>query len=168
VGNDDAFGFGGRAGREDDLGDVVFRDRHRRRVSVAPLDLVQLDDRRVEGSPQRRNVLADQNQLRGDDPCDTRQEVGRGAVVDRHDHDAAQQTRPEGDDPLGPVLAPEDDRVALADAAIVQRRGKAARGARDLGVGKTPAAKAVVVDEKLAAREREISEKVNQRVADHE
>jgi hypothetical protein len=93
---------------------------------------------------------------------------GEARYVDRDDDHAAQQAAPEGDDPFRSVLAPEHDLVALADAERMQARGEAARGADDVGVRVAAAAEAVVVDEELAAREREISEKVNQRVADHE
>jgi hypothetical protein len=50
----------------------------------------------------------------------------------------------------------------------MQPRGEAARGARDFGVRVAAAAESVVVHEKLAACLREIREKVNERVSDHE
>jgi len=49
----------------------------------------------------------------------------------------------------------------------VQTRGQRARGARDIAVRMAAASEPVVVDEKLAARLREIGEKVNERVASH-
>src|SRR5262249_1668311 len=97
-----------------------------------------------------------------------REKLGRRAIVDRHDHDTAQQTAPEGDDPFRPVLAPEEDGVALPYAAIVERGREPARGARDVRIREAPAAKPIVVHEELAVREREIVEKVNERAADHE
>ena len=120
------------------------------------------------GARERRHVLADQDQPGRDDRGDARQEIGRGAVVDRHDDDAAQQARPERDDPLRPVLAPEDNFVAFAQAERVQARRQPARRARDLGVRIAAAAEPVVVDQELAARLREIAEKVNERIAGHE
>ena len=68
------------------------------------------------GAANRRNVLADQDQLRVDDAATRARKSGRRAVVDRHDDDADEQAAPEGDDPLGAVLAEEDDLVALDDA----------------------------------------------------
>ena len=57
------------------------------------------------------------------------EEVRRRAVVDRDDDDADEQAAPEGDDPLGPVLAEDDDLVTLDDAcrrpAGPRRRGAA-------------------------------------------
>ena len=49
--------------------------------------------------------------LRIDDAGDPRQEIRGRAVVDRHDDGADEQAAPEGDDPLGPVFAEEDDLV---------------------------------------------------------
>ena len=112
------------------------RDRHVG-GGVRPSDhveLVQLPDRRrpTLAPVERRHVLADQHELRRDDAADAREEVGRRAVVDRHDDDAAQQAAPEGDDPLRTVLAQEDDLVAFAQPGCMQARREAARGARDL------------------------------------
>jgi len=44
-------------------------------------------------------------------------------------YDAFEEAGPEGDDPLGAVLAPEDDLVALADSGVAQVFGEA-HGAR--------------------------------------
>ena len=112
--------------------------------------------------------MADEDQPRRHDGDDAREKIRRGAIVDRHDDDAAQQAGPERDDPLRPVLAPEDDLVALADAERVQLRRHRARRVRHFGVAVAAAAEPIVVDEELAARLREIGEKVNQRIAGHE
>ena len=97
VGDDDAFGLGSRAGREDDLRHVVGRQRNvrcpgRRTCGpLCPVQLVQLPDgdaRRI-AARDRRDVLTDQHELRRDDAADARQEVRRRAIVDRHDDDAA-------------------------------------------------------------------------------
>ena len=105
-------------------------------VPSGPVELVQLPDRdarRIAGR-DRRHVLADQQELRRDDAADAREKVRRRAVVDRHDDDAAEQTAPEGDDPLRTVLAPEDDLVAFPEPQLVQAGGEAACGAPDLFV----------------------------------
>jgi hypothetical protein len=130
--------------------------------------LVQLPDRRVDRRADRRHVLADRDQLRLDDAADAREKIGRGAIVDRHDDDADEQAAPERDDPFGTVLAPDDNFVAFAQAELVQPRREAARRASDFAIRVTAAPEPIVVDQEVAARVREIAEKVNQRVADHE
>src|SRR5262249_45437726 len=85
-----------------------------------------------------------------DDASDTRQEVGRRAVVDRDRDRAVQQTAPEREDPLGTVLAPEQNLVSLADAGLLQPRGEAPRGGSGLVVRVCTGAEPVVVDEKVA------------------
>ena len=129
---------------------------------------MQLPHRRVDRRGELGNVLADQDQLCRDQARDAREEIWRRAVVDRHHDNAAEQAAPEGDDPFRTVLAPEDDFVAFAHAELVKARGEArARYAR-LPVRVAAAAEPVVVDEELAARQREVAEKVNERVTDHE
>ena len=108
-----------------------------------------------------------EHQLRRDDAADAREKVGRRAVVDRHDDDAVEQAAPERDDPLGPVLAEEDDLVALAQAGGVQARGEPARRAADLVVAERAAAEPIVVHEEVAAGRGEIVEEVDERVAAH-
>ena len=56
----------------------------------------------------------------------------------------------------------------LRNPSACSRAANAARGARDLGVRMSAAAEPVVVDQELAARLREIAEKVDERVAGHE
>jgi len=96
------------------------------------------------------------------------EKIGRRAVIDGHDDDAAQQAAPERHDPFRPVLAPEDNFVAFAQTERVQPRGEPARRAGDIRIRVAAAAEAVVVHEEFAACTREIAEKVNERVADHE
>ena len=119
-------------------------------------------------STHRRNVLTDEDQFGGDDAADAGEKIGRRAIVDRHDDDAREQTAPERDDPFGTVLAPEDNLVVFSDAGRGEPRGESTRGARHFFVCVTAASKAIVVDEKLAARKSQIAEKIKQRVADHE
>ena len=75
VRDDDALGFSRRARREDDLCNVVTCDRHRGRIAVAPVELVQLPDRLIRVA-ERRDVLSDENESRCDDGRDARQEIG--------------------------------------------------------------------------------------------
>ena len=79
----------------------------------------------------------------------------------------AMQAAPVAGDPLGPVLAPEHDFVALAQAGGGQPRREPARGAADLLVGVHPPPVAVVVDEEIAADGDEVAKEVDQRVAAH-
>ena len=81
---------------------------------------------------RRRTASPTSDRARVDDRGDAAQEVGRGAVVDRHEDDAAQQAAPERDDPFGPVLAPDDDVLPAGDARGVQPRGEGARAAGDV------------------------------------
>ncbi len=126
VGDDDALGLGGRARREDDLGDVVapdgnLRGRARGRDERRPVELVQLPRsarRRCRGTGGTSCPTS--TSLRLHDPRDAGEKVGRRAVVDRHDDDAVQQAAPERDDPLGAVLGEEDDLVAFAQAGGMQ------------------------------------------------
>jgi len=74
------------------------------------------------------DIVTDQDQPGRNDPPDPQEEIGGGAVVDRHDDDASQQAAPEGDDPFGPVLAEEDDRVAFSKSGAGQPGRKAACG----------------------------------------
>ena len=109
---------------KNDLGDILARDRDGGRRSVAPFHLVQLPDRRVDRGADRRHVLADGDQFRLDDVADAREEIRRGAIVDRDDDGADQQAAPERDHPFRPVLAPHDHFVALGDAELVQTRAR--------------------------------------------
>src|SRR5206468_6885113 len=147
---------------------ITDRHQHYRGGAYPPFELVELPDRRVDRRGQRRQVLADENQPGGDDTAHAREKIGRRAVIDRDDDNAAEQTAPERDDPLRPVLAPDDNFVALPESVLMQARGEPSRRARDLGIRIPAAAETVVVNEELAARVREIAEKINERVADHE
>ena len=106
-------------------------------------------------------------EFRRDDAADAREKIRRGAVVDWHDDDTAQQTPPQGDDPLRTVLAPEDNPVAFSQAECMQAGRDAACGARDLRVGVGATSESVVVDEEEAARACEIVKKVDERVTGH-
>ena len=116
---------------------------------------------------KRRDILADQDQPRRNDAADASEEIGRRAIIDRHDDHAGQQTAPERHDPLGPVLAPDDGVVALAQSHLVHARGECPRGATHLCVRVSARAEPIVVNKKFAARLREVPEKVNQRIAGH-
>ena len=78
------------------------------------------------------------------------------------------QAAPVAGDPLGPVLAPEHDFVALAQPGCGEPRREPAGGAADLVVGVYAPPVAVVEDEEIAADGDEVAEEVDQRVASHQ
>ena len=80
---------------------------------------------------------------------------------------ALEQAPPEGDDPLGAILGPEDDRVAFADAGRVEPGAEGPGGSRHVRIGVAPAAEAVVVREEFAGRLPQIVKEVDQRLASH-
>ena len=172
MGDNHPLGFRRGSRSEDDFRHVVAGDVDRRRLAVVPVELVELPHCRVAGRAgvpaQRRDVLADQHQPGAHDPRDPRQEIQRGAVVHRHDDDAAQEAAPERDDPLGAVFAPEHDGIAFAESELFQAFGKTARRPSDVAVRVRAAAETVVKNQKVPARARQIGEKVNERGARHD
>ena len=188
MGDDDALRIGRRAGGEDDLrrivGAVSFlasrlrADRwlapSRRGASsfVAGQQLrSQVGQRphRALRICQRRGVddVAGQDGAGADDLGDPEEKRRRGAIVDRDEDDALEEAPPERDDPLGPVLAPDRDRLSLDDAGGAQTRGKRARRVAASRIGQRPRAIAVVVDEKFAVEGCEIVEEVDERAPRH-
>ena len=181
VGEDDALGLGGRAGREDDLGGGGGLDGRGSRgedrlgfsgsLLLGPEQLGQVPDRtRVS---QRRCIdrLANQDRLRVDDAGDLQQEIGRRPVIDRNEHDPFEQRAPERGDPFRAVLAPDGDRLAGSDALVTQPPGKAARRRGKIPVSPRPRAVAVVVGEKLRVLRGgvggDIGEEIEQRTSRH-
>ena len=75
-----------------------------------------------------------------------------------------EQASPQCDDPLRPVLAPEDNFVAFAEARTLQARGKSARGSRSFCVRIGSRSISVVVHEKYA-RPAETSLKKSSKVS---
>ena len=63
-----------------------------------------------------------------DDRRDAQEKVGRRAVVDRDERRRLRAGSPRAPDPLGTVLAPDDDVLALGDAGGAQPAGERARG----------------------------------------
>ena len=69
----------------------------------------------------------------------------------------AMTAAPIRNNPLGPVLAPQDDLVAFPDAALGKPARESARRACHLGVGVPPHPITVVIDEEVAAMAFEIA-----------
>ena len=122
VGDDDALGLGGGAGREDDLGGGVgpmSAAVGRREPSPVRRSEPPGADRRAATRRRALPSASDVDRVADEDGAcastiahDLQQEIGRRAVVDRHQHDAFEQAAPERGNPLGAVLAPDDDRPA--------------------------------------------------------
>jgi hypothetical protein len=142
-------------------------DRNRRRRSVSPFQLVESPYEDVECPGRRRHIVANQDEPRRHTPGDTRQKLGRSAVVDGHDDDAAEQTPPERYDPFRAVLAPEHHLVTFADASRSESRGEPAGGAANVRVRMASYPEAIVVHQELPPRLREIFEVINQRCPGH-
>ena len=91
VTDDHAFGFGGRARREDDLRDVVCVDLHRRhRRRRGPVDVAEPPDWNSRGTGRVAgidgDVIADHDaRLASTMPATLHQKLDRRAVVDRDD-----------------------------------------------------------------------------------
>ena len=173
VGDDDALGLGGRAGGEDDLGDVVAADRHsrRRRRPAAPIPGISCSCqtgapcrcRRSAGRPGRPARAS-----RDDDAADAREEIGR-----RRDSRSARRSTPRSRQPQNATIhsgrfsLKKTTLSPLREPAGVQSRGESARRARRPRVAERPAAESIVVHEEVAAGGGEIVEEVDQRVAAH-
>ena len=136
VGDDDALGLGRRAGREDDLGDVVAPDgRPGAGRAVGPLELVQ--------GPDAARVRARRRLVHGGTSCptstslrrrsgDAREEIGRGAVVDRDD-DAPSSRHPQNATIHSGRFSEKKTTLSpFRRPGCVQAGGESARGAADL------------------------------------
>ncbi len=132
----DALRLGGRARREDDLDDVVARDRRRpasgrrrasrdRRTATRARTIAHRPASWATSSPIRMRRASTSARTLQD-------EVGRRPVVDRDDDDAGEQAAPVAGDPLRTVLAPEHDLVALGERRRRRAwpRSRARRGRR--------------------------------------
>jgi hypothetical protein len=167
-----ALGLGRRTRGEDHLGCIVGLDRDRRGVfahEVVPADRVEAPDVPVRRRRQDRvhvravgDRVAHEHGPRSDDARDPAEEVDRRAVVDRDHDDAAEQASPQRHEPLGTVLAPDDDMLALPDAGGVQPRRErpGARGRFPIAV--RPAAVSIVVGQELAIAGGQVVEEVDE------
>ncbi len=116
---------------------------------------------------RRRHIVADQRDARAHDAANPPRELGRRPEVDGDDDDAREDAAPERGDPFGPVLGPEEDRVAFAEARFVQTAGETAGGGGHLAVLIAARSEPVVVDEELAGLRGQVLEEVDERLAGH-
>ena len=85
---------------------------------------LQMLDRRGRSERLLTDLVADQDQFRVNDASDLRHELCRRAKIDGHQDRACEECAPHRDDPLGPVLAPDDHLVVCADTARGQSRAE--------------------------------------------
>ena len=108
------------------------------------------------------------DELRGGVGDDAGGEAGGAGGVEGDDEDSAEEAAEEGGDPVGGVLAPEDDAVAGSDAAAVELGGEAAGELGELAVGGGVAAIAAMDDDgDLRWMEEKLCDKTGQ-VGTHE
>ena len=162
----DSLGFGRGSRSEDDLGQVVAARVVRGvalRGIIEPVGHGRLGRRGIErgavseqlverpgvdaGEQRRAETLARHDEPGRDDPHDAPDEFGRRAQVDRDGHRPRGQAAPEGDDPLGAVLAPQHHAVAGRQTVLAEHFREPPGGAADLVVGPGVGAIASVVDE---------------------
>ena len=128
--------LGSRARGEDNLHNVVARERRRSDWLIGERCNLLAQSFQLELCDARDVVLHRANAELGVHLLrDTLGEIGGRDLVDGHHDGAAQQASEKGNHPLGAVLAPEDDLVALADAALFQLAREAIRIAQHIAVG---------------------------------
>ena len=168
--NDHALGFSRGPGCEDDFRGI-FRLRladfltRLRRDRFSQLRQVPDGSGVAEAAPVNR--VTGEHGACVDDGGNALEEVGRCAVVDRDEHDPFEQAPPQRDDPLGAVLSPDGDSLALDYSLRAQPLRKRARGRGHLGVCIGPAPIPVVVNNKFAGGGREIGVEVDERAPQH-
>ena len=140
VGNDHAARLRRRSRSKNDLQRILPRER--RPIVGARITLFRKFEQRIQCDHRnRRRDIRDatrtQHQFRRTFPRHPRYKFRRRTVVDRHHHRAAQNAPKENDDPLGRVLRPEQNRIALADSATFQLARHAVRFRRDLRIRPT-------------------------------
>ena len=125
VGQQHPLGVAGGAGGEHDLGEVVAGQKHVARLRQVVDELLQVLEQQ-RGDRQAEAVLrrdtGDERQYRRGLGGHLLYEVGRRAQVQRHHDGADPQAAEVCQHPVWGVRSPQDDPVALADAAALQQR----------------------------------------------
>src|SRR5580704_6872997 len=99
---------------------------------------------------------------------DAKEEVGCGNIVERDHDNSSQHASPENCDPFGGVRSPEENTVALSDAACLEFASKAEGGEGDLLVGPALGAVTVRLDVgSLACAVQEVGQIIGQRARLH-
>ena len=153
MGQHDALGLGRRSRREDHLRDGVRGVRDGRAGEPARCGIGgqrgQLPDRRLAtpiGSGTA-SPTSTAGRRRSAPRAGSRPKRGSRSGRARRREQAA----PQRDDPLGPILSPDDDVLSLDDALGVEARRKGARPFRGVAIGQRPGAIAIVEHQELAA-----------------
>src|ERR1035437_6182004 len=134
--NDHTARLGGRARGEDDLHDVVAGERWRNNWFAGVCGTLLAQSFQIDRCDawdvilHRANTEPGVHLLR-----DTLSEIGSGDLVDGHHDGAAQQASEKNNHPLGAVLAPNEDLIALADAALFKLARKAIHVAQHIAIG---------------------------------
>ncbi len=123
---------------------------------------------RTHRCPVLGHVVSEKQQTALNNFPHARHEFGRSAVVNRHDDGADEQATPKGDDPLGPVFAPDEDFVACRNPEITEASGKRPSRACHIFIGIRAVAVSVVVAQEGAARDGQVIKKVQQVAASHD
>ena len=135
VRNDHAARLRRGARGEDNLDDVIAGERRwgDRRIRVLRQGFAQQFQLKLRhaGDEVRRGAHAEASFHLGGHAL---REVGGRNLIDRHHDGAAQDAAEEGDNPLGAILAPQDDLVVLADAASFQFAGEAVGAGQNFAV----------------------------------
>ena len=155
-----ALRLGGRAGREDDLRERRVGSRLRptargcrgvRPDAVSGLGLEPWPPPAARPAPPVQaadDLVADENDLRLDDLGDALEQIGRGAIVDRHEHRRARAGMPQSATTHSARFS--DQMTTLSSGPTPAARepgGERARGRRHLPIRHLPDAIAVVVDD---------------------
>src|ERR1019366_10759046 len=129
--NDHTARLGGRARGEDDLHDVVARERWRNNWFAGVSGNLLAQGFQIDLCDTRDVVLHRANTKPGIHLLrDTLGEIGSGDLVDGHHDGAAQQASEKCKHTFGAVFAPDEDLIALADAALFQFARKTIRVAQ--------------------------------------
>ena len=152
VGVHDALGVAGGAGGEEDLqGRVESNSGYGRGLMVgqARRPFFKLDAREIEVRT-RGEAIEEQRISNGEFWLyvggHAGGEIGAAHGVERNGQRAAEDASVQRGDPLGAVLAPDEDAIAHADGARFKQGGKAPGETSDLAICGHPAANALVAD----------------------
>ena len=75
----------------------------------------------------QRSFIANQNGACFHNLVDALDEVRRRTIIDGRHNNAFEEASPQGDDPLRPILAVEDEFVVLRESGFAQPAGKGVR-----------------------------------------
>ena len=151
----DTFWLARCTGGENDLNDVILRRCQR-------LQVVSIQSRHVleRKSPKlfifcpiRRDLRAMHEPTGVDPVLNPAHQRRRGSEIEGDDFDSAGDRGPENGDPLGPVLAPQEQAIAPPCLLAIEKMRESSDVAVERPVGKGPGAEPVVEPDGLAVAE---------------